>query len=91
MRTGNLISVSHVWSEGVCQRSGVKVCSADGSGTECNAIPGSPSPELCNGQDDDCDGVVDENWQFDLGVACVVGGGMPTIWSQSLFCRWFRY
>lgn len=45
---------------GPCQRTGTFVCRADGSGTQCNATPGSSSSETCNGRDDDCDGAVDE-------------------------------
>ena len=32
-----------------------------------------PGPEICNGQDDNCDGRVDEG--FDVGAACAVGAG----------------
>jgi cysteine-rich repeat protein len=47
-------------SMGACARTGVYVCTADGSGTECNAPPGVPSAEVCNNVDDDCDGMTDE-------------------------------
>jgi hypothetical protein len=43
---------------GACQRWGVTVCS--GTGTTCNAVPGTPSPETCNGIDDDCNGTIDD-------------------------------
>jgi hypothetical protein len=46
---------------GECLRSGTRVCTNDGTGTECNAVPGLPDAEICDGQDDDCDGQVDEN------------------------------
>lgn len=46
---------------GECLRSGTRVCTNDGTGTECNAVPGLPDAETCDGQDDDCDGQVDEN------------------------------
>lgn len=71
---------------GACASEGVTVCSADGSGTGCGASPGPPSPEACNGLDDDCDGTADE----DLGVlTCGTGlcaltvpaclGGVPQV------------
>ena len=48
---------------GVCLRTGVYRCKADGSGSECSVTAGSPtSPvEICgNGLDDDCNGLVDD-------------------------------
>lgn len=61
---------------GACERSGVLVCSADGSGTFCDATPGVPTTEVCNGADDDCNGEVDE----DLGtLACGVGACTRTV------------
>ncbi len=37
----------------------------------CDARPGEPVDELCNGADDDCDGITDEG--FELGAACAEG------------------
>jgi hypothetical protein len=45
---------------GECVRTGQYVCKADGSGTECNAVAGTPTAEICDGLDNDCDGKVDE-------------------------------
>jgi len=45
---------------GACRNSGEYVCTIDGTGIECNAIPGEPTPEMCNDHiDNDCDGKVD--------------------------------
>ena len=44
---------------GVCRRDSVFVCTEDAAGTVCAAVAGPPSSEVCNGQDDDCDGEVD--------------------------------
>ncbi len=56
---------------GACQKTGQKTCS-NGTFT-CNVTPGSPSAEVCNGIDDDCDGAIDE------GIAptgtCSAGSG----------------
>ena len=57
---------------GACRRDGVLQC-ADGSYSICDAVAGSPATESCNGVDDDCDGIVDED--APAGPACVVGVG----------------
>ncbi|MBP9203634.1 MAG: hypothetical protein KBG28_06715 [Kofleriaceae bacterium] len=48
---------------GVCRGTGTFVCRADGAGTQCNITNpgGTASTETCDGEDDDCDGRVDEN------------------------------
>ncbi len=56
---------------GQCRRNGSVVCS--GGGSTCNVSPGSPSAEVCNDLDDDCDGATDEG--MGKGDACAVGVG----------------
>jgi Notch-like protein len=58
---------------GACTRNGRFVCSGDGESTVCNAQEVAPSDERCDGQDNDCDGDIDE--EFDLGDECRVGSG----------------
>ena len=67
---------------GACQNSGVKICqclnSLTPNGTSCqvvcNAQPGDPTAESCNGIDDDCDELVDE--EFPVGETCMTGVGL---------------
>lgn len=66
---------------GACQVTGTTVCTE--AGAVCDAIPGTPSNEICDGIDNDCDGAIDEdgvcrNNQCDseqIGNPCVVGTG----------------
>lgn len=44
---------------GACQRTGTLVCNATQNGLTCTAVAGTPTTEVCNGIDDNCDGVVD--------------------------------
>jgi hypothetical protein len=46
---------------GECADDGVYVCSQDGLSAVCDAVPGSPTAEVCDGLDNDCDGIVDED------------------------------
>jgi hypothetical protein len=55
---------------GVCS-SGMQVCREDGTDVRCAAL-NSPSPEVCDGQDDDCDGAVDEG-NPGGGIGCSTG------------------
>ncbi len=59
--------------DGACARGGVKVC-AGVRRTTCDAVPGQSTIEACNGEDDDCDGFVDEGQM--VGVPCRVGVGV---------------
>jgi hypothetical protein len=53
--------------QGSCQAMGRVVCGVDG-GVRCDALPGDPIPEMCDGDDNDCDGRADE------GVLNACGG-----------------
>ncbi len=59
---------------GECARSGTKECTVGGAGTICNATPGMPSPEICDGKDNDCNGATDELFP-DKGNTCTGGVG----------------
>lgn len=55
---------------GDCRRSGLLVCKADGSDLVCSATPGEPSTEICDGRDNDCNGVIDDPWISQKGKKC---------------------
>ncbi|MCA9559413.1 MAG: hypothetical protein KC583_12710, partial [Myxococcales bacterium] len=60
---------------GQCARDGAEVCV--GGALRCDAVAGAPVGETCNGLDDDCDGVVDDD-PLDAGDACLAGTGACT-------------
>lgn len=45
-----------------CTSQGTRVCGPDGRSVICDAPPAMPAEEVCDGDDDDCDGRVDENF-----------------------------
>ena len=67
--TGSACSVG----VGACSATGVFICQANAE--VCDATPGTPSAELCDGIDNDCDGSSDEDFPT-LGDACTSGLGV---------------
>ena len=45
--------------QGQCQARGMLQCSADGVTTICDTLPNPGTPEICDGVDNDCDGLID--------------------------------
>ncbi|MEY4580266.1 MAG: hypothetical protein RL701_4969, partial [Pseudomonadota bacterium] len=45
---------------GACKTTGKFTCALSGKSLSCDAAPGQPGDEVCNGKDDDCDGMTDE-------------------------------
>jgi hypothetical protein len=57
---------------GLCRATGVIQCDSDTS-SSCSVEAGTPSEELCDGNDNDCDGRIDED--YELGASCDSGEG----------------
>ena len=63
--------------EGACRRFGFQVCTANGAGTQCNAVAATATTELCDSIDNDCDTFTDEEPAFALkGTPCIPGVGV---------------
>jgi MYXO-CTERM domain-containing protein len=55
---------------GACKRGGILACKADMTGTFCDAPVVTPTTEVCNNIDDNCDGLVDNGVLPGVGEAC---------------------
>lgn len=59
---------------GICESIGVYICDPNDHGSNlCDAIEKNPMPEVCDGIDNDCDGIIDEN--LGVGDQCIYGLG----------------
>jgi hypothetical protein len=69
--------------KGTC-RDGSRTCT-DGVFGACTGTI-LPSPEICDGKDNDCDGVVDDGATCSAGLSCVNGACVPTTCGVEMPC-----
>ncbi len=70
---------------GACVTAGYKVCGDDDASLKCSVNPVTGGDELCNDQDDDCDGATDEDFPS-KGKLCTVGMGACAV-SDKFICN----
>jgi hypothetical protein len=61
---------------GDCRRTGNRICAADGRGTVCNVSPGLPGTEVCDGRDNNCNGLIDELPLPGIGASAICGSNI---------------
>ena len=76
IQQGAETTCQNVTPDGTC--AGIRNCKLDGS-TACNAP--APEPEVCDGQDNDCDGLTDEEL---TGTPCVLQGDFGVCVGETL-------
>jgi MYXO-CTERM domain-containing protein len=69
---------------GACKRGGILVCNAAGTGTVCDAPVVTPTTEVCNNIDDNCDGLVDNGTLPGVGDTC--GSALGTCMTGKYVC-----
>jgi hypothetical protein len=79
---GFLVGQTCYVGQGACRQAGSWICNAQGSDAECTAVAGTPQAEVCDGEDNDCDGLVDEyqhedgNGNYVEPAVVAIGGGV---------------
>ena len=58
---------------GTCRRRGIKECTPDGTGTTCVLVDTPTGTEICNGIDDDCNGMIDDGLGPGQGIGVECG------------------
>ena len=71
--------------QGACRRGGLLACKPDGTGTFCDAPVVTPSTEVCNNIDDNCNGQIDEGTLPGTGLPC--GNNIGTCMQGMTVCR----
>jgi len=70
----------------LCQRKGTWLCNTQGNGLRCSVQAAPAQQEVCNGQDDDCDGSTDEDFP-QKGQPCTLSSSNQTCTTGITICQ----
>ena len=68
--TGGGLGMTCTSGTGACARTGTFICNPAGTDTTCSVMGSSPTAEICDNVDNDCNGIIDDG----LVRSCYTGG-----------------